>query len=64
MTTVVILKRKIKAEFSLSDRSKMKFPILIGRKLLKNKFIVDVSQKNISMAPPKNSAITTKESQN
>ncbi|MFT6215924.1 MAG: hypothetical protein ACJAS3_002325 [Roseivirga sp.] len=48
ITTVVILERRIKAEFSLSDRSKMKFPILIGRKLLKNRFIVDVSKKNIS----------------
>ncbi|MFT4833876.1 MAG: hypothetical protein ACJA2C_001143 [Marinoscillum sp.] len=36
------------AEFSLSDRSKMKNPILIGRKLLKNRYIVDVSKKNLS----------------
>lgn len=49
MTTVVMFKRRIKTEFSLSDRSKMKFPILIGRKLLKNRFLVDVSQKNLSL---------------
>jgi hypothetical protein len=49
MTTTVVFRRRIKTEFSLSDRSKMKFPILIGRKLLKNRFIVDVSKKNLSL---------------
>lgn len=47
-TTVVIFRKRIQSEFSLSDRSKMKFPILIGRKLLSNRFIVDVSKKNLS----------------
>lgn len=36
------------AEFSLSTRTDMKFPILIGRKLLNNKFIVDTSKVNLS----------------
>ena len=35
-------------EFSLTDRSEMKYPLLIGRKFLKNKFVVDVSKKNLS----------------
>lgn len=35
--------RLITSDFSLTDRSEMKNPILIGRKILKNKFIVDVS---------------------
>lgn len=30
-------------EFTLADRSTMKAPILLGRKFLKNKFIVDVA---------------------
>lgn len=30
-----------RAEFSLADRSDMKFPILIGRTALKNRFLVD-----------------------
>lgn len=47
-TTVVLMKRRFNAEFSLSDRSKMKFPVLLGRKLLTKKFIVDVSQKDLS----------------
>jgi len=37
-----------KINFSLSDRSKMKNPILIGRRFLKNKFLVDVAEKNLS----------------
>lgn len=47
-TTVVIFGKKIKTEFTLSFREKMKFPILLGRKFLKNRFIVDVSQKDLN----------------
>ncbi|CAN5407165.1 hypothetical protein BH10PAT4_BH10PAT4_5050 [soil metagenome] len=36
--------RLIKSSFTLSDRSKKLYPILIGRSLLTNKFIVDVSK--------------------
>lgn len=39
--------KKIKSMFSLSDRSKNTFPVLIGRKTIKNKFIVDVSKAEI-----------------
>ena len=35
-------------ELSLTNRSEMKHPLLIGRKFLKNKFLVDVAQKHIS----------------
>lgn len=44
-----VLGRKVKTNFTLADRSKMKFPILLGRKLLKGKFIVDVDLKNQSL---------------
>lgn len=47
-TTVVIFNRKISATFSLSNREEMKYPVLLGRKLLHNRFIVDVDQKNLS----------------
>lgn len=33
---------------SLTNRSDMKFPMLIGRRFLKDKFIVDVSQEYVS----------------
>ncbi len=35
-------------EFSLTDRESMKFPILLGRKFLRGRFIIDVTQKNLS----------------
>lgn len=47
-TQLILFGRKIRTEFSLADRSSMKFPILLGRKLLQNRFIVDVSKKDLS----------------
>jgi hypothetical protein len=36
-------------EFSLSDRSDMKYPVLLGRSLLRQgKFVVDVAKRNLS----------------
>lgn len=36
--------RKVRSRISLTDRGSMRYPVLIGRRLLKNKFIVDVSK--------------------
>lgn len=36
--------RRIRASLNLSDRSRNKFPILIGRRTLKGRFIVDVKR--------------------
>ena len=37
------------AEFSLSDRSDMKYPVLLGRSLLRHgRFVVDVAKRNLS----------------
>jgi len=36
--------RKIKTELSLSNRKELRHPILIGRKALRNKFLVDVNK--------------------
>jgi len=47
-TKIKFFDEVIEAEFSLSDRSDMKYPVLIGRKLLKGRFIVDVSRKNLA----------------
>ncbi|WP_408996122.1 ATP-dependent zinc protease family protein [Streptomyces caniscabiei] len=38
--------KRIRATFTLSDRSKNRFPILIGRRTLSGKFIVDVSRRH------------------
>jgi hypothetical protein len=44
-TAVRIHNRKIRAWISLTDRGNMKYPMLLGSRLLRNKFIVDVSLK-------------------
>jgi hypothetical protein len=44
-TTIQIGKKKIKSSVSLTDRSDMKFQVLIGRKTLLRRFMVDVSRK-------------------
>jgi hypothetical protein len=45
---IMIYGNIIKTEFSLTDRSTMKFPILLGRKFIQNGFIVDVNKTNLS----------------
>ena len=47
-TRIVLFGRTIRAEFTLADREKLKNPVLLGRKLLRNRFLVDVTQKNLS----------------
>ncbi len=42
-TLVRMAKKNIRCKISLTDRASMRYPILIGRKLLKNKFIIDVA---------------------
>lgn len=39
----VLAGRRVKATFTLADRSTQTYPVLIGRALLHNKFVVDVS---------------------
>lgn len=41
-------------EFSLTDRSKMKYPILLGKRFLRNRFVVDVAKYNVSQKTLKN----------
>ena len=36
----------MKTKFTISDRSSMKYPVLIGRNLLKEGFLVDCSDEN------------------
>ncbi|GAA4041032.1 ATP-dependent zinc protease [Hymenobacter glaciei] len=41
--------KHFEAEFSLSDRSDMKYPVLLGRSLLRQgRFVVDVARRNLS----------------
>jgi hypothetical protein len=45
-TVLKIGKRQLISVFSLTDRSDMRYPVLIGRKVLKNRFIIDVALVN------------------
>lgn len=39
---IIVGGRRVRASFTLSDRSKQAYPALIGRNILRGKFIVDV----------------------
>ncbi len=45
-TKIKLGKKIVMTTISLTDRTDMKYPILLGRKFLKGKFIIDVSQYN------------------
>lgn len=47
-TPLLIFGRTFETEFSLSNRKKMKYPILLGRKFLRAGFLVDVNKYNLS----------------
>jgi hypothetical protein len=48
VTSIRIFGEEITTEFSLSNRGSLKFPILIGRKILRDRFLIDVKKKNLS----------------
>ena len=43
-TLVKLGHKNIRSAISLTDRGSMRYPVLIGRKMVKNKFIIDVNQ--------------------
>ena len=47
-TRVIMFDKAFDVEFTLSDRSKMRNAILLGRKMLRGRFLVDVDQTNLS----------------
>jgi hypothetical protein len=62
-TQIQLFQEIIETEFSLSDRSDLKYPVLIGRALLQKNFVVDVSKKNVARKQ-KNKAKKKKRDQN
>lgn len=46
---MVLFGTKYRVAFNLTNRKKMKYPVLIGRRFLSKKFIVDVSKRNLSI---------------
>ncbi len=53
-TEIIMFDTRFNIELSLTDRSEMKYPLLIGRKFIRKKFIVDVSKKNLSKLKKEN----------
>lgn len=47
-TKIRIGKKTVKASFTLTDRSEMKHQMLIGRKFLSERYLVDVSQEHLT----------------
>ena len=47
-TEIVIFNQTFPIYLTLSERSDMKFPILLGRKFLNKKFVIDTAKKNLS----------------
>lgn len=47
-TKISIFGEEFKIELSLADRSKMEYPVLLGRKFLKNGFLVDVNRYHLA----------------
>ncbi len=48
-TNIRLFKKRYKIELSLSERGEMRFPVLIGRKFLMGKFIVNPSEYDLSL---------------
>jgi hypothetical protein len=46
-TQIRIFDRRIRAEFSLSNRGSLRFPVLLGRKILRDRFVIDVTKKDL-----------------
>jgi hypothetical protein len=46
-TRIKIFDRLIRAEFSLSNRGNLKFPVLLGRKILRDRFVIDVTKTDL-----------------
>ncbi len=48
MVNIKFFGKKYKSIISLTNRADMKFPMLIGRRFLKDRFLVDVSQEYLT----------------
>ncbi len=55
-TLVLLKRRKIRASFTLADRSKQVYPVLIGRNVLSGKFVVDVKVGRLRASQEKENA--------
>ena len=54
VTSIRIFGEEIITESSLSNRGSLKFPILLGRKILRDRYLIDVKKKNLSFREKRN----------
>ncbi len=47
-TEILIFNKTYQIELTLTERGTMRFPVLLGRKFITRKFIIDTSKKNLS----------------
>lgn len=47
-TSIILFGKTYPISLSLSERSDLKYPVLLGRKFLNNRFIIDTTLKNLS----------------
>ncbi|SDS13367.1 Uncharacterized conserved protein [Polaribacter sp. KT25b] len=47
-TKIIIFNKSFPIHLTLSERKDMTFPILLGRKFLNKKFVIDTAKKNLS----------------
>tara|TARA_R110002124_G_scaffold120895_7_gene279173 strand:+ start:92601 stop:93038 length:438 start_codon:yes stop_codon:yes gene_type:complete len=48
LTEIVLFGKTYPIFLTLSDREEMRYPVLIGRKFLTNRFVVDINKTNLS----------------
>lgn len=53
-TPMILFDEEIVTEFSLCNRGSQRFPILIGRKILRNRFLIDIDKKDLSFKQKRN----------
>ncbi|MBA2407490.1 MAG: ATP-dependent zinc protease [Chitinophagales bacterium] len=47
-TIIQLFEESYPIELALTNRASMKYPVLLGRKLLQGRFVIDVTNKNLS----------------
>ncbi|HTF21467.1 MAG TPA: RimK/LysX family protein [Chryseolinea sp.] len=60
VTTMRIFDEDVTTEFSLCNRGSLKFPVLIGRKILRDRFLIDVDQKDLSFKQKRRKSLARK----
>jgi hypothetical protein len=49
LTEITIFRKKYPIELTLTERVEMKHPVLLGRKFISKRFLIDTSRKNLSL---------------